>query len=253
MNVITLNTAGANLLLFACPDTYSLISWASALRLSGYEKARLEEIYTAHILRLSFNAEGSWKEPATRLIRGKLEGQVKVRVAGKTEWRPVWAVVSAASTGGGGSRIGVSEDSRPQSPPNSGSVSKRVSALFNRNSTASDASVQSQAPQTASITFYLSQKGKDRKKPLLTIRNVSQAFAVYPERPELINHSTLIKVEGLIGDEDTAGALKSREGWIYIVPEMVEPGRSGLKEMLKWITGGFYYFQPRVTFLSSSW
>ena len=58
MNVITLNTAGANLLLFACPDTYSLITWASALRLSSYEKARLEEIYTAHVLRLSFNVIG---------------------------------------------------------------------------------------------------------------------------------------------------------------------------------------------------
>jgi CCR4-NOT transcriptional complex subunit CAF120 len=237
MNVITLNTAGANLILFACPDTYSLISWASALRLSAYEKSRLEEIYTAHILRLSFNVEGSWKEPATRLVRGKLEGQVKVRIAGKTEWRPVWAIVCAA-TSGGGSRIGVAEDGRPQSPTNTGSVTKRVSALFNR--APSDANVNAAAPQTATITFYISQKGKDRKKPLLTIRNVTQAFAVYPERPELINHSTLIKIEGVIGDEDTAGALKSREGWIYIVPEMVEPGRSGLKEMLKWTTGGIF-------------
>ena len=236
MNVITLNTAGANLLLFSCPDTYSLISWASALRLSGYEKVRLEEIYTAHILRLSFNVEGSWKEPATRLVRGRLEGQIKARIAGKTEWRPVWAVVSASSSGGGGSRIGISEDGRPQSPTNTGSVTKRVSALFNRSP--SDATISTVGvPHPANVTFYLSQKGKDRKKPLLTIRNVTQAFAVYPERPELINHSTLIKIEGLIGDEDTAGALKSREGWVYMVPEMAENGKSGLREMLKWVTG----------------
>ena len=50
---MTLNTAGSNLLLFACPSTAMLLSWAAALRLSAWEKARLEEIYTAHLLRIT--------------------------------------------------------------------------------------------------------------------------------------------------------------------------------------------------------
>lgn len=51
-NVLTLNTAGSNLLLFSCPSTSALISWAAALRLASWEKSRLEEIYTAHIIRI---------------------------------------------------------------------------------------------------------------------------------------------------------------------------------------------------------
>lgn len=54
-NVITLNTAGSNLLLFSCPDTASLVSWAAAFRLTSWEKSRLEEIYTAHLIRITLN------------------------------------------------------------------------------------------------------------------------------------------------------------------------------------------------------
>ena len=54
-NVVTVNTAGSNLLLFSCPNAASLISWASAFRLAAWEKTRLEEIYTAHLIRITLN------------------------------------------------------------------------------------------------------------------------------------------------------------------------------------------------------
>ena len=54
-HVITLNTAGSNLLLFSCPSSDSLVSWATAFRLAAWEKARIEEIYTAHLIRLTLN------------------------------------------------------------------------------------------------------------------------------------------------------------------------------------------------------
>jgi CCR4-NOT transcriptional complex subunit CAF120 len=57
-NVVTLNTAGSNLLLFSCPNAASLISWATALRVSSWEKSRLEEIYTAHLIRITLNNDG---------------------------------------------------------------------------------------------------------------------------------------------------------------------------------------------------
>jgi CCR4-NOT transcriptional complex subunit CAF120 len=84
--------------------------------------------------------------------------------------------------------------------------------------------------------MFLSQKPKDKKKAVLTLSNVTQVFAVYPERPELINHSTLMKVEGLLGDEDTAGAMRSREGWLLVMPA-IEAGRNQAEEMLKWVIG----------------
>lgn len=54
-NVLTLNTAGSNLLLFACPSTQALLSWAAALRLAAWEKSRLEEIYSAHLIRITLS------------------------------------------------------------------------------------------------------------------------------------------------------------------------------------------------------
>lgn len=56
-NVLTLNTAGSNLLLFSCPTTAALLSWAAALRLSAWEKSRLEEIYTAHQIRVTLGGK----------------------------------------------------------------------------------------------------------------------------------------------------------------------------------------------------
>jgi CCR4-NOT transcriptional complex subunit CAF120 len=56
-NIFTLNTAGSNLLIFSCPNEAALRSWAAALRLSAWEKSRLEEIYTAHLIRITLNGK----------------------------------------------------------------------------------------------------------------------------------------------------------------------------------------------------
>lgn len=57
-NVLTLSSAGSNLLLFSCPDPGALVAWAAALRLSAWEKTRLEEMYTGHLLRMSLSENG---------------------------------------------------------------------------------------------------------------------------------------------------------------------------------------------------
>ena len=57
-NVITLTNAGLNLTLFSCPAPQALVSWTGGLRLAAYEKSRLEEIYTAHLLRMSLSESG---------------------------------------------------------------------------------------------------------------------------------------------------------------------------------------------------
>jgi CCR4-NOT transcriptional complex subunit CAF120 len=85
--------------------------------------------------------------------------------------------------------------------------------------------------------MFASPRVKDRKKPLMTVFDVTQAFGVYPERPEVINRSTLIKVEGTFGDDDIAANLRLREGWVYIMPEL--EGTKQATEMLKWIVGEF--------------
>ena len=43
-------------------------------------------------------------------------------------------------------------------------------------------------------------------------------------------------MEGLFGGEEAAGAMKSREGWMLMMPEP-EGGLSESAEMLKWVVG----------------
>lgn len=71
---------------------------------------------------------------------------------------------------------------------------------------------------------------------MLSMREITQAFAMYPERPEMMSASTLMKVEGLLGDEAAAGGMKSRDAWMLIMPE-TEGGKSPSAEMLKWVIG----------------
>ncbi|KXN80890.1 hypothetical protein AN958_06934 [Leucoagaricus sp. SymC.cos] len=223
-NVLTLNTAGSNLLLFSCPSTNALISWASALRLSAWEKSRLEEIYTAHLIRITLNRPNA----PSSLIRGKMEGWARIRVAGQTDWKRVWMVVSAGHEG-----VGDPEANAPNGSASPAQMpkKKRMSNLFSREQSPQRLLV----PAKPVITMYAGQKPKERKKVLLSFRDITQAFAVYPERPELINKSTLIKVEGLLGDEEIAQSMKSREGWILFMPEIEGATGNQAAEMLKWI------------------
>nr|GAT46567.1 predicted protein [Mycena chlorophos] len=220
-DVLTVNTGGSNLILFSCPTTQALLCWAAALRLSAWEKSRLEEIYTAHLLRITL----SGPDHPTTLTNGRMEGWVRLRIAGQVDWKKVWMTVCAAA------------DSVPQ-PPDAARSKRRMSNIFSKDHAVSDIPL----PPRPIIAIYPGPKPKERKKPLLTIHNVSQAFAVYPERPELISRSTLIKLEGLIGDEDTAGEMARREGWLLVMPEL-EGGLGQAEEMLKWIVALHDAFQ----------
>lgn len=171
------------------------------------------------------------RDPASPLVHGKMEGWTRVRLAGQTDWKRAWLVVQAGAsqeqTDGNDSATGSTTDLRSGSP----SISRRhrMSNIFSRMHDHAH-----ELPAKASLTLYESAKPKDRKKILLTMTDVTQVFAVYPERPELINRSTLIKVEGNMGTDESS--VRISEGWILMMPE-VEPGKVGSTEMLKWLVG----------------
>ena len=105
----------------------------------------------------------------------------------------------------------------------------RISGIFSREKS-------KDLPERTNISLYAAPRGKDKRKPLLTFDAVTQAFAVYPERPKLISSSTLIKLEGTYGDEDMCANMKHREGWMLLMPDL-EGARSVSGEMLKWLIG----------------
>jgi CCR4-NOT transcriptional complex subunit CAF120 len=91
--VFSLNTAGSNRLLFSCPSERDLARWTSGLRLAAWERARLEEIYTGHLIK------SGGRDPKSELVNGRMEGWVRVRVMGGTDWKRLWVVVSTPTVG----------------------------------------------------------------------------------------------------------------------------------------------------------
>ena len=163
------------------------------------------------------------KDARSTLVRGRMEGWVRIRVAGQTDWKRMWMVVSSAQppSNDAGTPTTISSGLPPK---------KRMSNLFSREHSPEP------LPTSPLLALYAGPRPKDKKHPLLTLKEMSQAFAVYPERPELISRSSLMKLEGLIGDEDTAGGMKQKEGWLLVMPEL-EPGNTQASEMLKWLVG----------------
>ena len=154
-----------------------------------------------------------------------MEGWAKIRIAGQTDDKRVWLVVQGGSgiEGDGAGPAGAGVDATMKR--------KRMSNLFSRETNASNP-----LPAKSLISMFTSPKPKDRKKPLLTVHGVTQAFAVYPERPELINRSTVMKVEGTFGDDEMAATFRMREGWVFIMPELENNVRQSAK-LLMWVVG----------------
>lgn len=167
------------------------------------------------------------KDPRSPLVRGRVEGWVQLRIAGQTDWKRLWLVVQGGSDNLP-SPAGAPKDAQTQTQ----SKKNRMSNLFSRPHSPPHGSL----PPKSRLEVYPSNKGKDRKKPILTMTDVSQVFAVYPERADLISRSTLVKVEGLMGDEEAALGMRSREAWVLLMPEADE-GKLGPIEMLKWLVG----------------
>lgn len=177
------------------------------------------------------------RDTPTPLVHRRMEGWVRIRVAGQTDWKRLWMVISAA--GGhhlqdGSSMSSAEGGPRPVSP--NAPRRKRISQIFMRD----HSPPQSNLPAKPLIHFFQSPKPRDRKKAVLTMREVTQAFAVYPERPELISRSTLMKLEGYLGDEEIAANMRLREGWLLIMPEL-EGTNTRASEMLKFLIGAYSF------------
>lgn len=155
-----------------------------------------------------------------------MEGWARIRIAGQTDWKRVWMSVQEGTEG--------NDKSVPGNTlaPTNATIKKKRASLFSR-----DTGARNDLFPKPVITMFASTRAKDRKKPIMTVWDVTQAFGVYPERPELISRSTLMKIEGTFGDDDIAANLRLREGWVLIMPEI--EGNEQAKEMLKWIVGGF--------------
>ncbi|THH30013.1 hypothetical protein EUX98_g4163 [Antrodiella citrinella] len=218
-NVFSVNTAGANLLLFSCPSTQALESWIAALRLAAWDKSRLEEMYTAHLIKITLNDGRDIRSP---LVHGRMEGCVRIRVAGQTDWKMLWMAVTACGAWDVHYDAGYS-DGRPTSPNTS------------KNNRPSHEGSPPRMPSKPFIQIFASQRPEDRNKVLLTLKDVTQSFT----KPLISSkgvQSASLKLEGVFGNEEMAGSMMNSEAWLQVLP-MAEPGVDPNKVswLLQWL------------------
>ena len=154
-HVFSLNTAGSNRLLFSCPSERDLARWSTGLRLAAWERSKLEEIYTGHLIK------SGGREPTSELQRGRMEGWVRVRVMGGTEWKRLWLVLSKPY-------VETAEEEKKN----------RRRSFFGLGDKAEKEVVQEPNTGEAMASFYpepRTQKNRTVSVAVLTITNVTQA------------------------------------------------------------------------------
>jgi CCR4-NOT transcriptional complex subunit CAF120 len=211
-------------------STKDFASWVAAFRLSRWEKLRIDEIYTAHLIRTTVN---NGRNTPSTLTDGILEGWVRINIySGWQGWQRVWMCVAAGT---------VAKDVAPSSQYSTRSSSYTASRGKSNG-----------PPRKARVFFYKDQRRGDDMRPVVELSGITAAFAVYPEWPEPIGTRALIKLRG---DCCRGGTERSTYNDLILLSPDLEGSR--IKGMLRWLIGervpfakSFWVYQPRCVTLA---
>jgi CCR4-NOT transcriptional complex subunit CAF120 len=202
-NVLSISTAGKNRYLLHFNSFHSLTQWTAGIRLSMFENASLQELYTGSLIagkgKLLNNIRVIMEKSKLRS-----EDWARVRFGAGTPWRRCWCVID---------------------PPNEKDHQKESRPLKKRSA------YERPAILKGDIKFYDTKKTK-KMTPIATITDAYSAYAIYPQAKPLIDQSTLVKVEGRITIHSDPES--KTEGFVFVMPE-VHPAVSGFEIMLRWL------------------
>ncbi|KAE8147629.1 hypothetical protein BDV25DRAFT_159954 [Aspergillus avenaceus] len=210
-NVLSICSAGQNRYLLHFNSFHSLVQWTSAIRLSLFEHTSLYEAYTGCIIAGKGKSLNNIRAILER-NRFKHEDWARVRFGAGTPWRRCWFVVT---------------------PPNEKEFQKAQKSLKKK-------SAYDRAPKlvVGNIKFYDTKKTK-KATPIATITDAYSAYAIYPQSKELIDQSTLIKIEGTVTIHSQQQS--TAEGFVFVMPE-AHPAVSGFEMMIRFLMPTFDTF-----------
>lgn len=203
-NVLSISTAGKNRYLLHFNSLHSLTQWTAGIRLSMFEHASLQELYTGSLIA----GKGKHLNNIRMIMersRFQSEDWARVRFGAGTPWRRCWCVIE---------------------PPNEKEYAKAT-----KNSLKKRSAYERPNVPKGDIKFYDTKKTK-KAVPIATITDAYSAYAIYPQSKPLIDQSTLVKVEGKITIHSTPES--KTEGFVFVMPE-VHPAVSGFEIMLRWL------------------
>lgn len=207
-NVLSISTAKKNRYLLYFNSHHSLTQWTAGIRLALFELAMLQEAYTGALI----SSKGKSINGINNLMqrtRFKYEDWARVRFAAGEPWNKYWAVIT---------------------PPDE--------KLYQKWKKEIKKGKQSREPLVlGNIKFYATKKTK-KATPVATITKVYSCYAIYPQSEALIEHSTLVKIEGQLTTEN---ASEPREGFVFVMPD-THPSVSGFEMMIRWLFPAFDAF-----------
>lgn len=186
---IAISTAGKNRYILRSPQdepTSAADQWMLAIRLSLYERARLQEIYTANLF-IKYQTRDTLDVPNRE---EKWAGLVDARMTGlevsQQQWKRFWCVV-------------VTESKKV--------AHKRAS--------------QDVFANEREIRFYNTKKDKT---PEVVITNILAAYNTYPEHISLIESAGIIKLEGHLRSSGTSNSADT-SGCALLIPVATEQSK----------------------------
>jgi CCR4-NOT transcriptional complex subunit CAF120 len=202
-NVLSISTAGKNRYLLHFNSLHSLTQWTAGIRLSMFELASLQELYTGSLVA----GKGKFLNNIRVIMertKFKTEDWARVRFGAGTPWRRCWCVIEPP-------------DEKEWQRSNK---SLKKKSVYDR-----------PALPKGVIKFYDTKKTK-KVVPIATITDAYSAYAVYPQSKALIDQSTLVKVEGRITIHSKPES--KTEGFVFVMPEL-HPAVTGFEMMLRWL------------------
>lgn len=166
---------------------------------SGFWLASFEGTKLHEMYTRKLLGRSMYKPFFTKQPSNGIECYLQVRFAGKSEWKRLWTVVDKKSD------------------------KKR----WVRN--------KSSPPLPGQILLYDDKKSRN---PVISITNIVRAYAIYPETPQLSEHSTLFKVEGTVTtvSSNSTSDIPDRISHVLFMA-------NNSKEMAQWLMSTFDVFK----------
>ncbi|KAL4401252.1 hypothetical protein ACI68E_002583 [Malassezia pachydermatis] len=216
-----------------------LQTWINAIRLSSWERTRLDEIYTGALIRARLSAVRNTDsvkiedlEIRSPLVRGQHEGWVRARFMGSTEWRRCWVVLRSHWSDEDHTSSGLKRFLRFGER---GSRFSLHSPMHDTQSMMPPTPPQGVIASPAVAYFY---DTKRSRQPFASLWHVRHVYAVYPSRADLVEDSVLFKAEGSLPQSRIVSATHRprTSGWVMFMPDLPPQSVRGANaEMMKWV------------------
>ncbi|KAK4158158.1 hypothetical protein C8A00DRAFT_39542 [Chaetomidium leptoderma] len=209
-NILSISTAGRNRYLLHFNSHHSLVQWTSGIRLAMFEHSTLQEAYTGALVAGKGKTLNNINIVMER-ARQPVQQWVRVRFGAGVPWRRCYCVIE---------------------PPSEKEYQKAQKEFKKRSPYD-----RTHGPVLkGDIRFFDTKKEAEKKKkhqrPIAAITDAHSSYAIYPQAKELIDTSTLLKIEGNITIH--ADPPSSTEGFVFIMPE-THPAVSGFEMLLRFL------------------